>query len=72
MKVVCVDNGRWIGRQRYSDLVPLTIGKVYETRGGPPAQWEIICDDEIVRNFSTARFVTPEEWRGLQLKKLDV
>jgi hypothetical protein len=65
MKVVCIDN-KGISRP---DL-PLTIGKVYETSGGPPAQYTIICDDGISRGVSTRRFISVEDWRDKQLDKI--
>jgi hypothetical protein len=90
MKVVCIDNKRKVGsvimevdlESPKSDL-PLTIGKVYETSGGPtmrnppvwiganaPTQYSIICDDGIIRDFSTTRFISVDAWRQKQLDKL--
>jgi len=65
MKVVCIDNNI-----KGVSVLPFTIGKVYETTGGPPAQYRIISDSGIPYNLSTWRFVTLEEWREMQLKKI--
>jgi hypothetical protein len=79
MKVVCIDNEL----KRSSELVKpikltnLTIGKVYESPiVGLPGMWSIIgrvaitCDDGIVRDYSTTRFIALEEWREIQLNKI--
>lgn len=71
MKIVCIDNNL----KRSGDLIDpiklgLTIGKVYETSGGPAAQYTITCDDGVIRDYSVGRFVTLEEWREKQLNKI--
>lgn len=64
MKVVCIDNIKGVM------VLPFTIGKVYETTGGSPAQYRIISDTGISYDLSTGRFVTLEEWREMQLNNI--
>jgi hypothetical protein len=64
MKVVCINN---IFR---GEVIPFTIGKVYETNGGPAAQYSVMSDDGEFYNLSTSRFISLEEWREKQLDKI--
>lgn len=65
MKVVCINNSKLRGKE-----IPYTIGKVYETNGGPAAQYSVISDDGEFYNLSTSRFISLEEWREKQLDKI--
>jgi hypothetical protein len=64
MKVVCINN---IFR---GEEIPFTIGKVYETKGGPAAQYSVMSDDGEFYNLSTSRFISLEEWREKQIDKI--
>lgn len=64
MKVVCINN---IFR---GEVIPFTIGKVYETKGGPAAQYSIMSDDGMIYELSTSRFIDLEEWREKQIDKI--
>ena len=68
MKIVCVDDK--LKGYTKPTKISLTIGKVYETKGGPPAMYEVTCDDGVVRDYSISRFVTLEEWREEKLNIL--
>jgi|688.fasta_scaffold2100005_2 hypothetical protein len=65
MKVVCINNSKLRGKE-----IPFTIGKVYETKGGPSAQYSIMSDDGMIYELSTSRFIDLEEWREKQLDKI--
>lgn len=65
MNVVCINN-----KTTRSTIEFLTIGKVYETNGGPAAQYQITCDDGVSRTFSIEDFVTLDRWREMQLNIL--
>ncbi len=65
MKVVCINNSKLRGKE-----IPYTIGKVYETNGGPAAQYLVMSDDGDFYNLSTSRFISLEEWREKQLDKI--
>jgi hypothetical protein len=70
MKIVCIDN---IKRKIIRDgVIPLTIGKIYETDGGPPSQYRIRCDDGGIGDFGTWRFITIEEFREKRLSELGI
>lgn len=70
MKVVCINN---IFR---GEVIPFTIGKVYETKGVlsdlklPAAQYSIMSDDGMIYELSTSRFIDLEEWREKQIDKI--
>jgi hypothetical protein len=81
IKIVCIDNElkRSSGLAKPIKLTHLTIGKVYESpTGGLPGMWSIIgrvaitCDDGIVRDYSTTRFIALEEWRERKLGELGI
>ena len=67
MKLVCIDNVK-----RNGVILPLTIGKVYETSGGPAAQYTITSDTGELYDLATWRFVSLEEWRERQLRELGI
>ena len=76
MKVVCIDNVKKGGV-----ILPLTIGKVYETSGGPSlcwhglpaaAQYTITSDTGELYDLATWRFVSLDEWRERQLKEIGI
>jgi hypothetical protein len=62
LKLVCVDN---------TDREYLTVGKIYESNGGPE-MYRITCDDDVRRFFSTSRFITLEEFRNRKLKSIGI
>lgn len=64
MKIVCIDN------KKRNTTLPLTIGKVYETNGGPAAQYTVMCDNGVLYDLSTWRFISLEGWREKQLNEL--
>lgn len=70
MKVVCINN---IFR---GEVIPFTIGKVYETKGVlsdlklPAAQYSIMSDNGMIYELSTSRFIDLEEWREKQIDKI--
>ncbi len=75
IKIVCIDNElkRPSGLAKPIKLTHLTIGKVYESpTGGLPGRWSITCDDGIVRDYSTIRFIALEEWRESKLGELGI
>ena len=68
MKVVCIDNVK-----RGGVILPLTIGKVYETDGLQSTLYRIRCDDDVsIGEFGNWRFVSLEEWRERQLRELGI
>ena len=67
MMLVCINNTKRSHRE-----IPLTVGKIYETDGGPPAEYSVICDDGVLRYFSTSRFITLDEWREMKLNDLGI
>lgn len=71
MKVVCINN---IFR---GEVIPFTIGKVYETKGVsfsslplPDSQYSIMSDNGMIYELSTSRFIDLEEWREKQIDKI--
>jgi hypothetical protein len=72
MKVVCINNKSFPSSKLRGKEIPYTIGKVYETNGGPAAQYSVMSDDGEFYNLSTSRFIKLEEWRDLQLEKLGI
>ena len=67
MMLVCINNTKGAYRE-----IPLTVGKIYETNGGPSAMYSVICDDGVLRAFSTSRFITVDECREKKLKELGI
>ncbi len=74
MKVVCIDNKPFTSSKLRGKEMPFTIGKVYETNGGPTLKgwYSVMSDDGELYNLSTSRFIKLEEWRDLQLEKLGI
>lgn len=67
MKLICVNNK--LGPV-FEKIGVLTLNKMYETSGGPPAQYHILCDDNVFRDFSQSRFLTLEEYRDNQINTI--
>ena len=70
MKVVLIDNQPFTSSKFGGKEIPFTIGKVYETNGGPAAQYSVMSDVGELYNLSTSRFISLEEWREKQLDKI--
>lgn len=68
MKLVCINNISSQSPNMHKKL--LTIGKIYESKGGEPAQFRVTCDDGTIGNFSMSRFVSIEEYRDKQLNRI--
>lgn len=70
MKVICISvNDPTMSNHCYGFI---TIGRVYETSGGPAAQYTIMSDIGDLYDLATWRFVSLEEWRERQLKELGI
>jgi hypothetical protein len=77
MKVVCINNVE-LGRDSYGkprhNILPLTIGKVYEVVDEESPSLYLLVDDKLNLPlvFSRTHFVSIDVWREIQLNKMGI
>ncbi len=57
-----------LGNWYWAELVPKTLEDDEDDEDG----WLIKCDDGFLRKFNKKYFITNQDWRSLQIKKLDI